>query len=549
MKFIKRSTRSKPRVSLVLLDWSVRESFHLLHYLSEQLAQRDSFEVIVVEFYDTVSDAIRRFEDQVDTWLVLEMPRNTLYHKHLMYNAGIAVAHGDIIMIGDSDAMVKPTFIQRIIDTFAADPGIVYHMDQFRNVRRDFHPFSFPSFEEVLGDGCINNAGGKTKGMTETEDLILKRNYGACMCAWRRDLIEIGGADMHVDYLGHVCGPYEMTFRLVNHGRREVWDQEEYLYHTWHPGQAGADNFMGPHDGSHNSTTALEARGSGRVRPLEESPAIELLRADPAASADAALAHLISPDFTTAWDQDHLVALGSHARWTGYRTILGCHDAWMLVAEVDRVFAVSMFSTDENIVGARWQGHNPDEVIALIDAEMGWVRRSVGRWARRLFIIANMPERIMRIVAGKLRRVGLPLPHWGVAALAVPAIPAITLASLVLFPLARPRLRAIYDFLSRERGWSVSVAMAVRNDSLGWKSLEGHRDLTILVGDPGFVVWLRLMVWVGLLPRGKVMMVEDGEAIRRRVAQGGLLMLPHGLRAKLAKDLPIVGDGYRLVLV
>jgi len=31
MKFLKRSARRNPKVSLILLDWSVRESFHLLH--------------------------------------------------------------------------------------------------------------------------------------------------------------------------------------------------------------------------------------------------------------------------------------------------------------------------------------------------------------------------------------------------------------------------------------------------------------------------------------------------------------------------------------
>ena len=36
MKFLKRSQRRTPRVSLILLDWSVRESFHLLHYLRQQ---------------------------------------------------------------------------------------------------------------------------------------------------------------------------------------------------------------------------------------------------------------------------------------------------------------------------------------------------------------------------------------------------------------------------------------------------------------------------------------------------------------------------------
>ena len=99
-------------------------------------------------------------------------------------------------------------------------------MDEFRNVRRDLYPFNYPSFEEVLGDGCINNIDGKTKGVLDTIDPMHTRNYGACMCALREDIISIGGADEDLTYLGHICGPYDMTFRLMNFGRRLRWDTE-----------------------------------------------------------------------------------------------------------------------------------------------------------------------------------------------------------------------------------------------------------------------------------------------------------------------------------
>jgi hypothetical protein len=301
MRFLKRSGREHPQLSLVLLDWSVRESFHLLHYLGRQTAGRDAFEVIIIEFYGRVSEAIRRFEAEVDTWVVLDMPERCYYHKHLMYNVGIALAQGDIVMIGDSDAMVRPTFIDTIVRAFAADPHIVFHIDQFRNTRRDLYPFNYPSFEEVLGEGCINNAGGKTTGVLNTDDPIHSRNYGACMCARRADLIAIGGADEHIDYLGHICGPYDMTFRLINLGRREVWDHNEFMFHTWHPGQAGADNYMGPHDGRHMSTTALEALSSRRVLPLHQNRAIHQLRLGQPSDHHSLLANLIDPGAILAW--------------------------------------------------------------------------------------------------------------------------------------------------------------------------------------------------------------------------------------------------------
>jgi len=371
MRFIKKSERLAPDVSLILLDWSVRESFHLLHFLAKQNVPRDTFEVIVIEYYDRVSEHIRKFERQVDTWIVLDMPKSCYYNKHLMYNVGILVSQGRIVMIGDSDAMVKETFIQSIQNHFRKEPNSVYHIDQFRNTRREFYPFNYPSFEDVIGDGCINNANGKTSGVLNTTDPIHTRNYGACMCALRDDLIQIGGADMHIDYVGHICGPYDMSFRLMNKGRREVWDMKEFMYHTWHPGQAGADNYMGPHDGRHMSTTALEALASGRTMPLTESDAIRLVRTG-AASVEEALDRVIEPRYLQHWNIDFLKQAGKHTEWSDYKRVLGVYKGYRLIAEVDRVFAYPVTDQKASERGqnyrAPYQGANVEEAKRQIDA-------------------------------------------------------------------------------------------------------------------------------------------------------------------------------------
>src|SRR4026207_2081390 len=304
MRVIKQSTRTQAQLSLILLDWGVRESFHLLHYLKNQTVSREAFEVILIEYYDAVSEPLRKFESEVDTWVLLEMPADCYYHKHLMYNAGIALSQGEILMFGGSAAVVRPTFVETVLQAFERDPLIVYHLDEFRNVRRDFYPFNYPSFEEVLGEGCINNIGGKTKGILDDIDPMHTRNYGACMSAWRKDIIAIGGADEDLTYLGHICGPYEMTFRLMNLGRRLEWETEEYLYHTWHPGSDGIDNYLGPHDGRNMSTTAFQALCSGRIKPLIENEAIRRLRSGVQKGSDRSslLDSLINPDYINTFN-------------------------------------------------------------------------------------------------------------------------------------------------------------------------------------------------------------------------------------------------------
>jgi len=277
----------QPEVSIVLLDWSVRESCHILDYLEHQDVSRGAFEVIWIEYYDRHSRDIRLRLNKsaafgghpvVDKWIVMNMPGDVYYHKHLMYNLGIVVSSGKVVTVCDSDAFVRPTFVRSIIEAFEKDSNIVLHMDEFRNVNEKYYPFSYPSFEEVTTLDCLNSVGGKPRGIVDLSDPLHLRNYGACMCAMRKDLIEIGGADEHMDYLGHICGPYDMTFRLANAGKKEVWHDGEWLYHTRHPGQAGEGNYLGPHDGMHMSTTALDVIRTGRVLPLVENPAIRSLR-------------------------------------------------------------------------------------------------------------------------------------------------------------------------------------------------------------------------------------------------------------------------------
>ena len=314
-----------PTVSFILLDWNCRESFHSLDYLAHQDVPRSDYEIIWIEYYDRRAGEIDHrvatakasaVSPPVDNWIVMEMPSNVYYHKHLMYNVGIAQARGKIVVICDSDAMFEPSFVRTVSDAFAADPDIVLHIDEVRSARRDFYPFNYPSFEDVRGSGVLNWRDGKTTGLWDATDPLHSRNYGACLCAWRRDVIAIGGADEHLDYLGHICGPYELTFRLVNLGRREVWHHSHFIYHTWHPGTDGHKNYIGPNDGRGMSKTALDIRKSGRVAPLCENKAIRLERTGLKPGRNRIVETLIEPKYERLWIEEGLAKSRTFALFT-----------------------------------------------------------------------------------------------------------------------------------------------------------------------------------------------------------------------------------------
>jgi NAD(P)-dependent dehydrogenase (short-subunit alcohol dehydrogenase family) len=283
IEVLHKSDNARPKISLILLDWSCRESFHIFHYLRRQSAPRADFEVIWVEFYGRRPEEIAAVAAEpapgiLDQWVVMNVGEQSYYHKHAAYNVGIAAARGEIVCIMDSDAFMGPDFIANVIKAFDEDPDMALHVDEVRNVERRHYPFDYPPVEEVLAGECINWTGTTTTGLADQKTPLYTRNYGACLFARRDAVIAIGGADEHLDYMGHVCGPYDLTFRLVNAGKREVWHPTEFIYHCWHPGTDGDNNFIGPHDGRNNSTRALNARDTGRQLPFLENPAIQKLR-------------------------------------------------------------------------------------------------------------------------------------------------------------------------------------------------------------------------------------------------------------------------------
>jgi glycosyltransferase involved in cell wall biosynthesis len=256
-------------VSIILLDWSVREWFQALRWLPEQDVARGKYELIWVEVFDRVVPEAMEHAD-----VVITCGQTGMYHKHEAYNVGVLHARGRVVTICDSDAVFTPDFVRSIIDGFNLEgPGeptplvLMHHEWRTRT--------TYPGHDSA---GQLNNY----------KWLDLWPNAGACMSVRKSDAIRFGGFDEHKSLRGYLCGPYELGWRLVNAGIPEVWHDEKIaLWHYAHPDPPGSgDNKFSlklwrevghPHVDYH-ALTAVEAFSTGRLLPIQENPEIHEAR-------------------------------------------------------------------------------------------------------------------------------------------------------------------------------------------------------------------------------------------------------------------------------
>lgn len=267
----KSNTRTKdPLVSIILIDWSVRERFHTLDWLNRQDAPRDSYELVWVELYERVpSEAIEKAD------VVLTCNQRGMFSKHNGLNAGYLHARGQILNNCDSDAVFPPDFVSSIARAFASNdsrelkPLVLMH-DQFRNSSIPY-PDGISSIDDVRNYPW----------------LPLWKNVGASTSFRKRDVIRVGGWDEHTSYRGFAGGA-DLPWRIINAGVPQIWhDESVALYHFAHPHPEVYKTFpfslkmwrelVTPY--VHGAPlTAVEAFATGRILPLTENSDIRKAR-------------------------------------------------------------------------------------------------------------------------------------------------------------------------------------------------------------------------------------------------------------------------------
>jgi hypothetical protein len=262
-----------PKVSIILLDWTCRESLHALEWLNRQNVPRHEYELIWIELHDRVLPEALEHAD-----VVVTLNQKGLYHKHVGYNVGLLLARGSIVTICDSDAVFPANFVESIVNSFQ-DPrskerrSLVLMHDELRT------SLTYPD--------CLDDA-EELKDAQRWQWWDITPNAGACMSVLRDDALRFGGFDECSSYRGYLCGPYDLGWRLVNAGIPEIWhDHSAVIWHFAHPDPVGVNGQTPsvrrlfensyPHVDLH-ALTAVEHFSTGRLLPKQENPEIHALR-------------------------------------------------------------------------------------------------------------------------------------------------------------------------------------------------------------------------------------------------------------------------------
>jgi hypothetical protein len=223
-----------------------------------------------------------------------------------------------------------------------------------------------------------------------------------------------------------------MTFRLVNRGLREVWDQNEFMYHTWHPGQAGTDNYFGPHDGMHMSLAAFEALASKRQLPFRENNAIAALRTAGENGGEKVLGALIDPSYLREWNIGRL-------KQKDWLEPIDTYRGFRLRVRSGRVVASPVERCDRDTPSAQdFEGNTAGEVKRQIDQATP-ARSRVIHYLAVVYVVATQVYESCR---WRLRSTGTQLARLLASLLTVLLIaPAMLLVVLAPYGLGR-RARA-----------------------------------------------------------------------------------------------------------
>jgi len=209
----------KPLVSVVMVDGSFRDNFYALTSLGRQSLSSSQVELLWVEHGARIREEIQGAIDAIPNARGISLGREGLYHSSYCFNAGIAAARGELIVIPDADVVVEEDFLEGLLALHGEHGKLVSYCYRYNEPQGEHR--------EPVELDHLRRVGGLTN----------PANWGGCLATRRRWLLEINGYEQHPLFAsGDHGNDFDVYVRLKNLGLFVCWPETPVIYHPWHPG-------------------------------------------------------------------------------------------------------------------------------------------------------------------------------------------------------------------------------------------------------------------------------------------------------------------------
>ncbi len=208
----------KPKISVIMVDGSFRQSYHAVDFFCRQTIPTDDFELIWVEFYDRVSSELAEKLSRYPNARILTLNKEGMYHSSYCFNAGIMESRAELVFIPDADVVVEEHFLEQALNEHKANEKLVMYFCRAEEPKRKRKsPVDLDHLKKV----CV---------------FTNPSNYGGCISVKKNWFLEINGYEQHPIFGSgfHANGLDVYTrFRIL--GLDIIWHPALFLYHPWHP--------------------------------------------------------------------------------------------------------------------------------------------------------------------------------------------------------------------------------------------------------------------------------------------------------------------------
>lgn len=206
------------KISVLMVDGSFRERFHMIDYLNKQSFPKKDYEMIWVEFYKRVSLKLTKKKNlQIIT---LNNKKDKPYHSSFCFNEGIRRSRGRVLVIIDADQAVGKNFLQTIWQEHKECKDLVMYMQRQDELKKDHQ----------------GSKSYKIKYLRKVCRLTNPTNYGGCLTVRKKWLLKVNGYEQDPLFSGLHANGKDLYTRFKNLGLKIKWHPSELTYHPWHPG-------------------------------------------------------------------------------------------------------------------------------------------------------------------------------------------------------------------------------------------------------------------------------------------------------------------------